>query len=488
MTVLEYLREKNISISAPCGGNGTCGRCRVSIDGGPPVRACMTEYRDGMEIRVIDDFREMEILTGNGIDKAYGADSGRYGIAIDIGSTTIAGVLCDTGSGRVAAKASMINPNTSYGADVISRIRAASEGHGKEMREDLLAAVKQIVIRLGQGIKMSDIKNDAGKKTTDMIVLSGNTAMIHILMGYDTAGLGVFPYEPVNTGMISGTAGDLLEIETSDISDKRCVIFPGASAFIGGDIISGAYYLEGLGRGKRTGDIIAFIDLGTNGEMALITPEKIYCASAAAGPVFEGGGISCGTASVPGAIDHVDIDGDGGMNFSTIGDVRPVTGICGSGIIDCASEMYRMGLCDEYGTFAEDEGLKVTEYPGGDVSFTQQDMRQVQLAKAAISAGLEVLCRWAGIAYPDIATLYLAGGMGYAVGIDQALNIGLLPKELRGRIEAAGNTSLKGAVRLLCGDASEAGALSRLVSRSVTIDLASDPSFQESYISHINLP
>ena len=519
MNILEYLREQNISISAPCGGNGTCGKCRVSVDGGEPVPACRTAYRPGMDIKVIDTEDDITVLNA-ALSSDEGApesvkDSGRYGIAVDIGTTTIAAVLIDMGSGRIISAEAALNPDISFGADVISRIRAGSEGHGREMGQRLRAGLRDIIsILITGGIKTGD------KKTIDTIAFAGNTTMIHILMDYDLTSLGSFPYKPVNIDIIEKRAIDILQIKTDGIpgvNDAQGVIFPGVSAFIGGDIVSGIYYLTESPQLKNTDDIIAFADLGTNGEMAVITKDRIYCASTAAGPVFEGGGISCGTGSVPGAIDHVKIKeteaGDHEVAYSVIGSGEDqaagrrqngedpgfrVRGICGSGVIDCASQMYSKGICDLHGTFSEDDPsgildddgrLKIAEYSDGNpVLFTQDDMRQVQLAKAAVAAGFEELCTKAGISYKDIDALYLAGGMGYAVDIDSAMNIGLLPKELGGCVRSAGNTSLQGVVRFLCGNALAADDLSNILKRCITVDLATADGFQDSFISHIDLP
>lgn len=519
MNILEHLREQNISISAPCGGNGTCGKCRVSVDGGAPVPACRTDYRPGMDIRVIDTEEDITVLS-EGAGPAEGVsesnkDSGRYGIAVDIGTTTIAAVLIDTGSGRIISGEASLNPDISFGADVISRIKAGSEGHGEEMGQKLRTGLRDIISTL-----ITDDIKQGDKKTIDTITFAGNTTMIHILMDYDLTSLGSFPYKPVNIDIIEKRAVDILQIKTDDIpeiNDARGVIFPGVSAFIGGDIVAGIYYLLQSLQPKNTGGIVALADLGTNGEMAVITKDRIYCASTAAGPVFEGGGISCGTGSVPGAIDHVKIKeteaGDHEVTYSVIGSGEDqaagrrqngedpgfrVRGICGSGVIDCASQMYSSGLCDVHGTFSEDDPSKsinddghlvIAEYSDGKpVLFTQDDMRQVQLAKAAIASGFEELCNKSGISYKEIGAIYLAGGMGYAVDIDSAMNIGLLPKELEGCIRSVGNASLKGAIRFLRGDSSAAREISSILKRCVTVDLAAAGGFGDSFISHIDLP
>ncbi len=512
MTVLDYLRENNIGINAPCGGNGTCGKCLVSVDDGEPVLACRTEYSRGMSVRVLNEPEQMTVLgvkertngseNNNNNISTYKEDSGRYGIAIDIGTTTIASAICDTGSGRIIAEETRINSNVSFGADVISRIKAGSEGHGEEMRVRLLEDIRAVVFGLCRGIKAIDI-----------IALAGNTTMIHTLMDYDLTPLGKYPYIPKNKGIIKGVASDILNIKSNDmleIENSQCVIFPNAAAFVGGDITSGLYHLlseRKMRKGtenveisglracdtEKANKVIGFMDLGTNGEMALVTNDIIYAASSAAGPVFEGGGISCGIGSVTGAINHVKIeevcDGRAKVSYSTIGNEVSVKGICGSGVIDCVAEIFRAGLCDDHGTFInEGMDIAIAKYPDrSSVFFTQDDMRQVQLAKAAISAGFEILCKEAGIAYKDIDTLYLAGGMGYSLEVASAVKIGLVPKELKDRIVSIGNSSLKGAIDFITSDIDkETSALDDIISRCRVIELAEDPEFQDKYIGHID--
>ena len=541
MNILEYLRKQNVTIQAPCGGNGTCGKCLVSVDGGEPAPACRTEYRQGMRIEpvsVLDDIfvpgmdqiglsdEKTDADPDNSVDiKSHPARTNlKTAIAIDIGTTTIVAALCEKGSGRIIAQESVVNPNAIFGADVISRIKAGSEGHGSEMSERLRGSLIDLAGKLYESAVTGDTilndivsssdnedngrnANDGRNKTcaieqADIIVIAGNTTMIHTLMDYDLKPLGTFPYEPVNIGIIKGSVGELLGIKTSGsifaTHIAQCVIFPGTSAFVGGDIISGLFALDEDSPVKKTGDIIALLDLGTNGEMAVVTPDGIYCASSAAGPVFEGGSIGCGGPSVTGAIDHVEArrNADGGfeVEYSVIGgDDHKAVSICGSGIIDCAYEAYRMGLCDERGTFLEDGAEFIISRDSGSpvISFTQADMRQVQLAKAAISAGFEILCRRAGVSYDDIDRLYLAGGMGYGMRIDSAVGIGLVPYELRERIIPAGNTSLKGALKLASladGRDEVLTHLSDLAKACRNVDLAADPDFQDIYIDRIDLP
>lgn len=508
MTVLDYLRDNETSIYAPCGGHGTCGKCLVSIDGGEPVRACMTKYKPDMTIKVsdadpADGMSMIEAEDYSPVARTQNSNTGPdgdkiYGIAIDIGTTTIAGAICDISSGEILSSETKLNSNSVYGADVISRIRAGNEGHGKKMRQRLHSDLREIIFNLAKTIKTTDTKGRNSKITIDIIAIAGNTTMIHTLMGYDLAPLGIYPYKFVNTGVIEKKAADILDIKTSDTIDldnSQIVIFPSISAFVGGDIAAGLYHLI-LNNESETEEqrlsCYALLDLGTNGEMALVTNGDIYAASSAAGPVLEGSGISCGIGSVKGAIDHVRItEGTGikpSVSYSVIGSGSILKGMCGSGVIDCASEILKSGFCDKAGTFVNDKPLMVARYPDRTpILFTQEDMRQVQLAKAAIAAGFEMLCSRAGVSCDEIDMLYLSGGLGYSIDAMSAVNIGLVPVALRDRMNAIGNSSLKGALDVCVDHTSEAiAALGGIANKCKVIELAGDSGFERTYLRHIN--
>ncbi len=531
MNVLEYLRNNNISIDCPCGGNGTCKKCLVIIDKQPPVLACRTEYKTGCHIEVVNQSKQMRILdvdetiSGDTID----SDSGRFGVAIDIGTTTIAGVIVEISKCRIFGAKSLENSNKKYGADVISRINS---GRYKEMQFGMQTDIKNVIYSL------------LGKhnvKKLDVIALAGNTTMINTLMGCDLLPLGRYPYEPEQIKTVDTSAKEALGLNEEFIKDTRVVIFPGTSAFIGGDIVSGLYFLmnkthdiisRDMENGKnsiskdiitgdfvsadmkfgkntisndikchngtisndidahkmKAGGFIAVMDLGTNGEMGLYNDNTVLTCSASAGPVFEGGNITCGIASVPGAIDHMKIEEDGKCSYSTIENDDRVMGLCGSGVIDCAAELIKHGFCDVHGTFISGECYRITKRPDrSDIVFTQEDMRQVQLAKAAIISGLWTLCVKAGITYADIDKLYLAGGMGYAIDIDSAVRVGLIPKELEGSTVAVGNTSLKGCTELICSDVDLGIKQAEEISERIkVVDLASEPGFERLYLDNID--
>ncbi len=259
-------------------------------------------------------------------------------------------------------------------------------------------------------------------------------------------------------------------------------VMPGISTYVGADIAAGILCC-GFAEAKKP---CMLIDLGTNGEMALGTGERLLCTSTAAGPAFEGGNISCGTGSVRGAICAVKITDTDPLRVevSTIADGAPV-GICGTGVLDMTAELVRSGLVDETGLLDEDyfdDGIYLTEDQHGEpIIFTQQDVREIQLAKAAVRAGAEVLVKKYGISFDEIETVYLAGGFGFKLNIEKAISIGLLPECFAGKIQIAGNTSLKGAGMCLA-DADQIRIVEELIRHSTEIGLGSDKDFSEAYM------
>ena len=327
----------------------------------------------------------------------------------------------------------------------------------------------------------------------DHIVISGNTTMIHLLMGYDCSTLGVYPFEPVNTGLISETAEEIIGYIQPG-AEIKTTILPSVSAFIGGDIVSGLYALD-FATNK---EISLFVDLGTNGEIVLGNCDRILTTTVAAGPAFEGGNISCGTGSVAGAICKVEIsknDASGrsddeksnqttSVQIETIHNAPPC-GICGTGVIETVAELLKCGLIDETGLLADeyfDTGFPVTNIQNP-IVFTQQDIRQFQLAKAAVRTGIEILTKEYGITIDKIAKVYIAGGFGYHMNVTKAASIGLIPKELATKATAAGNTSLAGAVKFI-SDANASDTIQRIKNASEDIILANDNDFQELYLKN----
>ena len=317
---------------------------------------------------------------------------------------------------------------------------------------------------------MSDIRH---------IVIAGNTTMCHLLRGYSCQTLGVAPFQPVS-------------IKQEDFVQKgiAVTILPGASAFVGGDIISGIY---GIREHMDADEPWMLLDFGTNGEMVLWTGEEYFATAAAAGPAFEGGNISCGCASIPGAISSVMIAGRN-SHTRTIGGL-PAIGICGSGILEAVSGMKKGGIVDENGTFAADipeDGFALNT-PGSQekISLTQEDIRQFQMAKAAIAVGQKTLLKEAGMEAWQVKKVYLAGGMGTFLNVRAAVETGLVEKSFLPVAKAGGNTSLQGAVSYLKKTGQEQilekDKLKEITEKMQVLMLADMPDFADAYISHMAL-
>ena len=389
-------------------------------------------------------------------------------MAVDVGTTTIAAVLVERGTGRVLRSASTINRQRAFGADVMSRIKAAVEGRAKEQRcmvwEDVYSLERKL-LRVGdkEGICREagdvcckyDLINQENAGVYEgrhgiSLVISANTTMQHIMRGLPCKTLGVAPYIPV---------------DISFCREGNLVYLPGISTFVGADIVSGLYAC-GVHKSEKT---VLFVDLGTNGEMAIGNSERILVASASAGPAFEGGNISCGCPGIEGAISELEIEGDK-VSFQTIGD-RPPVGLCGSGVTDLMYELLKAGIVDETGCLKSEYFDKGYEICDG-IVFTQQDVRELQLAKAAVRAGIETLITEYGTDLDHIDRVYLAGGFGQGINLEKACGIGIIPGQLLEKTTAVEPDSIR--------------ILEHIVSISGEVVLADSVEFQELYIERMN--
>lgn len=477
--LLSVLRTNGYFVPAVCSGKGFCGKCKVRCGRGTPASdldrrflkegqllsgirlACALEVYDGLTVYAE---KEQDLSAGEEDEKVRPAGDEVY-LAVDIGTTTVA-LRAVNPDGSLAGSAVFNNPQRSYGADVASRITAACGEKGEELTALIREEIKNQTDLLLEkyGINPGSVKKCA---------VACNTTMGHILMGYSCAGLGVYPFKPENLDPVSFKFNDIF---TGSPVTAESVLLPGVSAYIGGDITAGIYE-TGMAQSE---EISLLIDLGTNGETALGNKDKILTASAAAGPAFEGGNIVCGTGSVPGAVNSVVIAG-GRALCSTVGGF-PVCGICGTGVIDITAALVQNGIADKSG-FLRDE---YSEYGfpfsrDGRYRFTQEDVRQVQLAKAAVRAGIETLIERYGCEKEDIKNIYLSGGFSRGINIASAVIIGLLPEEFRGKTICSGNTALMGAVKyLLSPDGDENLAAIRELCRE--IQLADDGIFNEKFM------
>lgn len=353
-------------------------------------------------------------------------------VTADLGTTTVAMLLHGT-DGTAEDRHLAVNPQTVYGADVISRIRA---GEDRDKAEDMRRMILQV---LEQGLERFR-KRLSGQESLRM-VLTANTAMTYLLMGWDTSELGRAPFR---ASRLDG--GEI------QIGGVPCFVFPGVSAFVGGDITAGMY---ACGMGEQE-EIMLLIDLGTNGEIVLGNRAKRIACAAAAGPAFEGG-----------------------VN----------RGVWGADMISRIAALRREGLLDETGLLAEscfESGVRV-----GNVSVTQEAVRAVQLAKGAIAAGIETLLERYGITAEQVDRVVLAGGFGYYLNPEDAALIGLLRPELARKAEAGGNTALSGAlkagVKLICGAAASTEELQKLIRGTKAVNLAEEADFAERYVRAMGL-
>lgn len=510
-SILDALMAADDSFTAVCGGRGSCGKCKIKVlEGYLPATTADKAYfeekdlSEGMRLSckaypeeplsIELNFKgesDFQVLTEYAEDSDaepgesqqvhgmgdLGSVSEKYGIAIDIGTTTIAIQLLSVNRGNRIATYSVINHQRSFGADVISRIKASTEGKKAELQasiqQDLSQGIRQVV-------KMAAEVGVSSDQITE-VAIAGNTTMIHLLMGYDCKSLGEYPFTPVNIGLIEGTYKEIL---ADDYLQASVRIVPGISTFVGGDITAGLFSCNV----DRQEEYSLLIDLGTNGEMAIGNKDKILVTSTAAGPAFEGGNIEWGVGSLEGAIAGVKIV-DGMAEVRTIGDKTPI-GICGTGVIETVAELIKAELVDETGCLDDDyfdDGYPLAQTESGEnIVFTQQDVREVQLAKAAVRAGIETLFLRYGINKEQISHVYLAGGFGFKLDCQKAVEIGMIPAELAERIEAVGNSSLGGAIKCLLS-ADGWSRMERIGKASEEINLSADKDFNQFYMDYMYL-
>ena len=384
---------------------------------------------------------------------------GDSAVCIDIGTTTVAFELV-TDKGTLKTYRT-INPQRRFGLDVLSRIESANRG-----RLDELSAVMRYTIISGYK-KLTEEFGDTKK-----VVVAGNTTMVHLLMGYSCGTLGEYPFKSKHLGTLKTT---LDKVTKSKVSPIETIVYGGISAFVGGDIVSGLYMSDF----DKSDKVNMFIDLGTNGEMALGNKDKMIVTSTAAGPAFEGAGLSSGMRGVAGAIDHVNWE-NGSWKVHVIGDREASTaeGICGSGVIDGVAGLLESGLLEDTGYLEEDVCF------AGNVGLTAEDIREVQLAKGAIRAGMETLLAEEKIDAAGLEGLYVAGGFGSYMSAKSAERIGLFPKIDLSHIKICGNAALAGAVRILHDRRMEKEATA-LAERAKTINLGTSAKFQEFYMEYM---
>jgi uncharacterized 2Fe-2S/4Fe-4S cluster protein (DUF4445 family) len=392
-----------------------------------------------------------------------------YGVAVDLGTTTLVAQVVDLETGRVLASQTALNPQAADGSDIMSRVQRALEASGRRrLTERVRREIGALVARLAAATAL-----DAA--ALDCVVLVGNTVMHHLFCGLDVTSLASAPFEARDGGLREFTAS---ELGWAVPGDPRVRFLPCLGGFVGSDLAAGILAT----RMHQSEAPVALLDLGTNGEIVVGNAERMLCASTAAGPAFEAGGIAMGMRATTGAIDQVSVE-DGGLRCRVIGEASP-RGVCGSGLVDAVAAGLELGWVEPSGRMESGrEALALS----GPVSLTQGDVRQLQLAKAAIAAGLRLLLQRWGSGPDAPQRVHLAGAFGNYVNRAGARRIGLFdfPDE---RVDPVGNTALLGAKLALFDTAGSASAYRGLLARVEHVSLASDPSFPEIFVEETRFP
>jgi uncharacterized 2Fe-2S/4Fe-4S cluster protein (DUF4445 family) len=530
-TILEASRRTGVLIEAPCNGAGHCFKCLVrpaaddlahlvvhvdapleGSDNGT-VLACHAEVYGDVSIEVlqrrenglsvvtagsaatvsVDPFIvkqydcNVDRTTVSAGDKVLSIETGDtraslIGLVADIGTTTLVAALVDLTSGRELAGSSSLNPQSLHAQDVLSRIRFAGRPDGlRTLQHDVIAALNNLIAELtvSSGIKQADIHE---------AVLSGNTCMLHLLTGIDPSPLGKHPFIP---GIRGGGHLEAAEIGLAISSTGLVYLPPVISAYVGADISAGILATDLSAIPGYT----LFIDIGTNGELVLAADGRLIASATAAGPAFEGMNISFGMRAAVGAIERVSISPDGTLDIGVIGGGDP-TGICGSGLMDLVAELVEHGVIGRSGRLAasgkgpvaDKLADRITKIDGGSafrvcthILLSQKDIRQVQLAKGAIRAGIELLLLEAGVHAGNLDRVLIAGSFGYHLSERSLLTLGLIPPETAGKVSFVGNTSRSGAEMLLINRHTR-NSLSQLVEQIKVVDLAGSPQFEKVFM------
>ncbi len=464
ISISDILNDCGFNIAHPCGKNGKCGKCKIKVTGElseitTEEISKLTDAEIKSDIRLACAARAVGDVTlyYNGNTAKIQTQSAGYmpkidlspitskedcyGAAIDIGTTTIAAYFYKFPEGICIMSDCVENPQSKFGADVISRIEYSNNGGLEELRSAVQNAIDSLCERFGNPI--------------DTFVVTGNTTMLHILNGLDPKDLAVAPFTPKT----------LFGIRKNNIYFPKCI-----SAFVGADITTAI-----LASDMTKSATSLLIDIGTNGEMVLYHNGKLSCCSTAAGPAFEGAGISCGMPAVSGAIDHIEISQYGKISYTTIDNAKPI-GLCGSGLLDAIACMLELGITDETGYIDND-----FEIGDSGITITSDDIRQVQLAKAAIRAGLETLCEYQGCSAADIERFYIAGGFGCYVNQKSCVKIGLIPKELEEKAIVIGNAAGSGASMILMSS-SALEKSEKIADSAEHIELSGNSAFSEKYM------
>jgi len=523
-TVADALWRAGVVTDSPCGGQGVCGKCRVTVQ---PASACPAtphadltddETRRGVRLACqlrptrslaieldqaaapVDPVTTVEVNDAVGappLPKSVGAaataersavTTATTGLAIDLGTTTLEASLVRLRDGAELACARVVNPQSALGQDVVSRIAHASTAEGLG---ELSAAVREALAGL-----IDDLCHRTGTRSEQIedVVVGGNPTMLQLAAAIDPTPLGSVPFE---VSIESGCAMPPERFGLQLGAGASLYVPPVVHAYVGADIAAGLTAVDGF---FERDEPVLFIDVGTNGELVLRHEGRCLATSAAAGPAFEGMGLRCGMRAEPGAVDAVEIAADGDVRVHTVDEV-PATGLCGSGVVDLLAALLRLGVIEPTGRMVRPGtlsngsavlGARLVELDGmaaftvaDGVHFTQQDVREVQLAKSAIRTAVDMLLEHAGGGLPQ--RIIVAGAFGEALSAAGFEAIGMLPAGTGRAVRFVGNTSVAGCARLL-RDAVLRDQLDRRMAAVEHVPLAEQPDFMDRFVANMELP
>lgn len=464
----EALRTHVPAFAMPCSGNHTCGKCKVKAAGAVSapeeaelrllseperasgVRLACACYIEGDVIVTLNEDAAAKIISWYETPNFERTETG-CGFAVDIGTTTVALQLIDRASGKVLAERLAKNAQCGYGADVISRIEACREQGVSVLSERIASQLETMA---------EECLLEAGRPDVSESVITGNATMLHIYESLDPFSLAVAPFDAQSYfGCMSRRT-----LAGAPVYLPRCV-----GAYVGADIVCAV-----LASDLLSGGVQMLADIGTNGEMVLAKDGRLLCCSTAAGPAFEGAGLSCGMPAAPGAIQAVRLE-NGAVTCKTVNH-QPAKGICGSGILDALAVMLETEAMDDSGYLEEDWPVG-----GSGLTVTQRDVRQIQLAKSAVCAGLLTLMEEEGLSAAEIQRFVIAGGFGSTLNFDSAKAIGLFPAALREHTAFIGNGALGGAYMLLLNRSLRKKS-ERLAQEAVELSLSTNAGFMDYYV------
>lgn len=509
--LLRVLLRERIFVDNPCNGKGTCGKCRVQILAGGSGKAsdterrflkeeeiksgvrlaCLTEVTGDLELSLLQKEKKGKVMTSGYVPDFEKEYRDGYGIAVDIGTTTVVTELVSLKDGKVLSQDSMINPQKRFGLDVLTRITYEYD-HPEEGRRELQKAIVDGLNRMTASMcRAAQVPEEEIRE----IHAAANCTMLHMLLGADARPIGRAPYKPVFTAAQTKKAAD---IGLAAGKDTLLYCLPSVSAYIGADIVAGAYVC-GLQKEKRN---VLFIDIGTNGEIVLAAGGRLLCCSCAAGPALEGMNISCGMRAADGAIEDARITEDG-VRLQTIGGVLP-EGLCGSGILAVMKELLRTGMVKKTGAFIKKESLSKEDYryplirlngtkrelllsEKPEIFVTQGDVRQVQLAKGAILSGFLALLNKAGVTMEELDCVLIAGQFGAHLPSGSLVGTGILPGSVEDKIVYVGNSSKTGAYMTLLSKKAKQ-EMEALAGRMEYMELAETENYERLFTESMIFP